>query len=60
MVSGEFMIWHCEDCHTLGFSWDKTPEQLQHSHMKTCQANKTSVPDATGNDHEYWPEGSEI
>jgi len=54
------MIWHCEDCHTLGFSWDKTPEQLQHSHMKTCQANKTSVPDATGNDHEYWPEGSEI
>jgi hypothetical protein len=33
------MTWHCEDCHTVGFYWDITPEEMRKKHMNECPAN---------------------
>jgi hypothetical protein len=50
------MIWHCEDCHKVGFYFEgETPQQVQDRHMKDCEATKESELPPT-----RWPEGAEL
>ena len=32
------MVWHCEDCHQIGFFWNEDPKEVVEKHRKECQA----------------------
>lgn len=36
------MIWHCSDCHQIGFYWsDREGQALKENHPKTCEGRKS-------------------
>ena len=37
------MVWHCEDCHQVGFYFDKTEREVAEEHAKTCEATRAAL-----------------
>lgn len=36
-------VWQCQDCHTVGFYFDKTPQEVQDEHMLTCHGKESPM-----------------
>ncbi len=45
-----YNIWHCEDCHSVGFYYFKSDDEIREEHRKEC----TYIPPTR------WPEGAEL
>ena len=44
--------WHCEDCHTVGFYFDLTDEEIRDKHRLECTA-QSNLPSTR------WPNAGE-